>query len=229
MALISASIDFGTTYSGWAYSFKHDYEKDPTDVKAKHWPAHQFISSKAPTIIILRSDGTTVEAFGYEAETRYLQLIETNRHTEYFCFHFFKMTLYNEKNIGKHTLIKDIAGREMRALDVFASAMKWLKDDLLSALNDKYTGGIHLTDIHWVITVPAIWSETAKQFMRIAAREAGIEMGRLNLALEPEAASIFCRHTNMQRSETSSSVDMSKFPPGTRYAVCDAGGRHDTT
>ena len=29
---ISAAIDFGTTFSGYAFSFKHDYEKDPCQV-----------------------------------------------------------------------------------------------------------------------------------------------------------------------------------------------------
>ena len=27
---IVAALDFGTTYSGYAYSFKHDFMKDPT-------------------------------------------------------------------------------------------------------------------------------------------------------------------------------------------------------
>ena len=31
-AFIVAAIDFGTTYSGYAFSFKHDYDKDPTQV-----------------------------------------------------------------------------------------------------------------------------------------------------------------------------------------------------
>ena len=29
---ISAAIDFGTTFSGYAFSFKHEYEKDPCQV-----------------------------------------------------------------------------------------------------------------------------------------------------------------------------------------------------
>ena len=30
---ISAAIDFGTTLSGYAYSFKHEYERDPCQVR----------------------------------------------------------------------------------------------------------------------------------------------------------------------------------------------------
>ena len=33
---IVAAIDFGTTFSGYAFSFKHDYEKDPTQVGLVH-------------------------------------------------------------------------------------------------------------------------------------------------------------------------------------------------
>ena len=31
-ALVVAAIDIGTTHSGYAFSFKHDYDKDPTQV-----------------------------------------------------------------------------------------------------------------------------------------------------------------------------------------------------
>ena len=32
-----AAIDFGTTFSSWGFSFKHDFQKDPTMVQAKRW------------------------------------------------------------------------------------------------------------------------------------------------------------------------------------------------
>lgn len=52
-------------------------------------------------------------------------------------------------------------------------------------------------DVRWVITVPAIWRSSAKQLMRQAAYEAGLGSDRLPqqilIALEPEAASLFCR------------------------------------
>ena len=32
-AFIVAAIDFGTTFSGYAFSFKHDYARDPTQVR----------------------------------------------------------------------------------------------------------------------------------------------------------------------------------------------------
>ncbi len=51
------------------------------------------------------------------------------------------------------------------------------------------------SDILWVLTVPAIWSNGAKQLMREAAKTAGLyeDDRQLLLALEPEAAAICCK------------------------------------
>ena len=35
--LLVAAIDFGTTYSGWAFSFRHDYKADPSRISVKQW------------------------------------------------------------------------------------------------------------------------------------------------------------------------------------------------
>ncbi|XP_052229233.1 heat shock 70 kDa protein 12A-like [Dreissena polymorpha] len=86
----------------------------------------------------------------------------------------------------------------------------------MDILNKQIQNGVDKNDIHWVLTVPAIWNEHAKQFIRTAAREAGIKMGQLSLALEPEAASIYCRHVKMSRTAGSSSADISTLKSGSR-------------
>ena len=72
-----------------------------------------------------------------------------------------------------------------------------------------------------MITVPALWSEEHKQFMRKAAIEAGIvaEMNSSNLllCLEPEGASIQCR----EDSEDSIKEQIQK---GQVVMVLDCGG-----
>ena len=45
-ALLVAAIDFGTTYSGWGFSFRHEFESDPTKVSAKQWSGGQLVSLK---------------------------------------------------------------------------------------------------------------------------------------------------------------------------------------
>ena len=53
------------------------------------------------------------------------------------------------------------------------------------------------SEVRWVITVPAIWRQQAKQFMREAAYQAGIgcteSPEQVLIALEPEAASVYYR------------------------------------
>ena len=56
----------------------------------------------------------------------------------------------------------------MKAVTVFAAAMRFLKDKLLEMFKaSRYSAND--TDIRWVVTVPAIWRASARQFMRLAA------------------------------------------------------------
>jgi hypothetical protein len=67
--------------------------------------------------------------------------------------------------------VKDERGRSMSALTIFTMAIKFLKDELLSKVKNQMAGEVKLLekDIRWVLTVPAIWSDAAKQFMHEAA------------------------------------------------------------
>ena len=66
--------------------------------------------------------------------------------------------------------LKDDQGQEMLALDVFSYSIGFLKNELLQHVTDAVKD-FRQTDIHWVITVPAIWEDSAKQFMREAANK----------------------------------------------------------
>lgn len=65
--------------------------------------------------------------------------------------------------------IKDMTGKPMRAMDVFALCIKYLKDTMIEAMKQKITFDIEDKNIDFVITVPAIWGDAAKLFMREAA------------------------------------------------------------
>ena len=54
---------------------------------------------------------------------------------------------------------------------VFSNAIKFLTDDMVLEANKKLAGGISKSDVKWVLTVPAIWTDGAKQFMLEAAIE----------------------------------------------------------
>ena len=59
----------------------------------------------------------------------------------------------------------------MFALKVFSHALRFFKEHCLQELSDQSATRIMNDDIRWVITVPAIWRQPAKQFMRQAAYE----------------------------------------------------------
>ena len=52
-------------------------------------------------------------------------------------------------------------------------SIKYLKDHLLKNTRDRLSG-LEEEDIQWVLTVPAIWNDAAKQFMREAAEDVGV-------------------------------------------------------
>lgn len=60
-------------------------------------------------------------------------------------------------------------GRRLPAVLVFAHSLRYFKQLCLQELNQQLVTPISGHDIQWVITVPAIWRESAKQFMRKAA------------------------------------------------------------
>ena len=69
--------------------------------------------------------------------------------------------------------IQDESGKKMSAQTVFAHGIHYLKGHLLKLLDTR--GLLDMVGehehIHWVLTIPAIWNDSAKQFMREAAKE----------------------------------------------------------
>ena len=86
-----------------------------------------------------------------------------------------------------------IDGRELSLMTVISQSLKFIADKALEKLSEQ-VGKVLKTKIRWVLTVPALWSEEHKHFMRKAAVEAGIiedlNAPNLLLCLEPEGASI---------------------------------------
>ena len=65
--------------------------------------------------------------------------------------------------------IEDETGKKMLAIDVFGKSIKALVDHFMKMAESTGNNIIEMTDIRWVLTVPAIWSDGAKQFMRKSA------------------------------------------------------------
>jgi molecular chaperone DnaK (HSP70) len=95
-----------------------------------------------------------------------------------------------------HENAVSVDGREMNLMTVISESLRFIAEKAMLKLEEQ-VGKIVKAKIRWVLTVPALWSDNHKQFMRRAALQAGItdELNSPNLllCLEPEGASIQCR------------------------------------
>lgn len=74
------------------------------------------------------------------------------------------------QSLHRNSVITDITGKKMRAMDIFSISIKYLKNTMLKAMNIRLADGTFSEkDIDFVLTVPAIWGDEAKLFMREAA------------------------------------------------------------
>nr|XP_060615195.1 heat shock 70 kDa protein 12B-like [Anolis sagrei ordinatus] len=236
---VVVAIDFGTTSSGYAFSFTSDPEAIHM---MRKWEggdpgvAHQ----KTPTCLLLTPEGS-FHSFGYTARDAFHDL-DPEEAREWLYFEKFKMKIHSASDLTMKTELEAVNGKKVQALEVFAHALRFFKQQAVQELRDQCPALPERDAIRWVITVPAIWKQPAKQFMREAAYSAGLvppeSPEQLLIALEPEAASIYCRKLRLnqlmdlsegprgphgRRSTHDLPID-SSFRQGDRYIVADCGG-----
>ena len=99
---VVVAIDFGTTFSGYAFSFK----SKPADIKTNQSWSKSLVSLKTPTVLLVDPD-RKFGAFGYEAEEKYSELLEDREAEGWALFRRFKMQLYkNPVSCFNKALIK---------------------------------------------------------------------------------------------------------------------------
>ncbi|XP_060580175.1 heat shock 70 kDa protein 12A-like [Ruditapes philippinarum] len=226
--LFVAAIDVGTSFSGWAFASISDLEKAKgTNIHVKPWYSTYTSCStgKTSTCVLIKPDGETLDSFGYEAERRYNELLSKDQHEKYFFFKNFKTSLYGKYNQPLSTELKlvDQMEKELPAIKVFSVSIRFLAEDMFTDLKRRFQD-IRPGDIRWVVTVPAIWTDQAKNLMRKSALQAGLSSDSISIALEPEAASVYCRQLDVCAVNRDSGVTLSSLTIGSKYLVLDAGG-----
>nr|XP_025975495.1 heat shock 70 kDa protein 12B [Dromaius novaehollandiae] len=152
---VVVAIDFGTTSSGYAFSFASDPEAIHM---MRRWEGGDpgVANQKTPTSLLLTPDGA-FHSFGYTARDYYHDLDpEDARHWLY--FEKFKMKIHSTSDLSMKTELEAVNGKKVQALEVFAHALRFFKQHAVQA-------GL-------------VSPETPEQLL---------------IALEPEAASIYCR------------------------------------
>uniref|UniRef100_A0A803XVR7 Heat shock protein family A (Hsp70) member 12A n=1 Tax=Meleagris gallopavo TaxID=9103 RepID=A0A803XVR7_MELGA len=164
--LVVVAIDFGTTSSGYAYSFT----KEPECIHVmRRWEGGDpgVSNQKTPTTILLTPE-RKFHSFGYAARDFYHDL-DPSESKHWLYFEKFKMKLHTTSNLTMETDLTAANGKKVKALEIFAYALQFFKEQALKELSDQAGSDFENTEVRWVITVPAIWKQPAKQFMRQAA------------------------------------------------------------
>ena len=81
------------------------------------------------------------------------------------------------QDLNLQTELESVDGRhKFPALIIFSHAIRYLGQHLLDLLNLESGCDIDAKQIKWVLTVPAIWKDKAKQFMREAFKEVTLQI-----------------------------------------------------
>ncbi|XP_077870436.1 heat shock 70 kDa protein 12A-like [Saccoglossus kowalevskii] len=216
----TVAIDFGTTFSGFAYSNNSHQNRGATEhiYMSKKWGHNRGISTlRTPTCMLLKPD-KGFDAFGYDAQEKFASL-EGGTDKEYYYLERFKMELHNREKIDVNTELTASNGKRVNALLVFAEAIKFLATEAVEVIRQRSGSKLSKDDIQWILTVPAIWNQAS-----IITRE---NPRQLMLALEPEAAGLDCRTRSMAEFVDGKSKEKCgdvTAKPGTTYMVIDNGG-----
>ncbi|VDI27951.1 Hypothetical predicted protein, partial [Mytilus galloprovincialis] len=229
--LCVVAIDIGTTYSGYAFSLANSYDC----IRTCGWKRNNVISMKTPTSLLLDKHKLFM-AFGYEAEDKYISTLATDysdsdsdsddddsdSKDEYHYFNRFKMML-QPQTMNVNSTMKDQNGLQMKAIDIFSTAIKYMKVQANTHIN-RMSKLINKEDIQYVLTVPVTWNDQNKLFMRKAAEKAGIDSKDLMIASEPEAAAIWCNAVLTTWDNNLRKTALERIENGTKYVVVDLGG-----
>jgi hypothetical protein len=129
---------------------------------------------------------------------------------------------------SRRPMIAAATGELVPADKVFGAAFSLIHKSVYDRLRQSSANRLTPQDITWVITVPTLWDDSAKQIMREAARQGFPETKdtQIKIALEPEAAALCCRAKQLERqlSLSSPSASLSDvLKAGSNMIVADLG------
>ena len=230
MIAVVAAIDFGTHGTGYAWTEvteRPDGTLEPVRREPNYkddWRGPDSPYPKDLTAVLIGPDGE-IAAWGHQARQEWADLPASGTAAGYGYVAGFKMALKADAYRGLSA-----PGAGTVRIDSVAKAyplvVAYLRRMYQLALRDIQGSRYPENRIRWCLTVPAIWDDAEKQLMRDAAKEAGMpdDRDRLLLALEPEAAAVYCREHLAHVLGVAARQRRQVIEPGTRFMVVDCGG-----
>jgi hypothetical protein len=201
------------SYSGAAWATVDDFENDQVNVITS-WPGCGREEGKSPTALLYDENGN--HQWGYEIPFNADPL------------QWFKLLLIPDEDLQDSVRTSDYVLRARKMLreldkapvDAIADYLGSLWNHILNTIRkSRSKSSIEALSFHVVITVPAIWKDSARKEMEVAANKAGIlghrAAGRTTVSFvpEPEAAALDTLWDHRK--------DINE---GDLYVICDAGG-----
>ncbi|KAI9271873.1 hypothetical protein BDA99DRAFT_602596 [Phascolomyces articulosus] len=211
--------DFGTTYSGAAYAFTHTTPTEVFDIQNWPYKIGNFFP-KVPTLSVYPrcnqqqstrlSSCSTLSDWGHGSKKAMLKPGATKQSV---LLSQFKLHL--DESLDRPPLENGLT-----PVQAVADYLAALHEHTLQELSRSFAQNYYPETFRYCLTVPAVWSDKAKNMMRQAAILAGLILpsdppDRLTLISEPEAAALYCEETM---------ADQIQLQDNDRIMICDAGG-----
>ncbi|KAL1297539.1 hypothetical protein AAFC00_006111 [Neodothiora populina] len=220
-------VDFGTTYSGVAAV----YSATPDDIDIiKSWPGGNGITSdKVPTEIAYELPPTSANGTTNPNLTPEQQGSRPAPRSIRWGFQFkpeeprlrcIKLFLDRNQKLPHFVSPLETAAQlrkcDKTVMDGVSDYLAQLYKHTMETLTRRYGETfMAMTKVQFVLTVPAVWSDSAKNATLQAAERAGMgNREELKMISEPEAAAIYTLKT----------VQAASVNVGDNFVVCDAGG-----
>ncbi|RAL01421.1 Hsp70 family protein [Aspergillus ibericus CBS 121593] len=198
---IVIGLDFGTTYSGVAWALSDCPDKSEVITS---WPGSgNRTVPKVPSTMLFKCGGRF--QWGYQ--------------TSFFGDHIrgVKILLDGSQD-RKYVAALESAGFIKRnrktAIDLAGQYLEQLVLHTETILQRRFGTAVQGMEMRYVLTVPAVWSDKAKDATLKAALKAGISPQNVSLVSEPEAAALHCMGV----------IQPNSIQDGDVVVVCDAGG-----
>ncbi|OBT43288.1 hypothetical protein VE00_06923 [Pseudogymnoascus sp. WSF 3629] len=208
---IVVAIDFGTTFSGVAWAKVQNGEP----YVIEQWPGSYApltgaTSEKVPTRILYDDEEPEGIKWGFQIEPdveshQWFKLDLESKYSPDTAL----STRYPHSNILPPNIHHNAQQLTTDYLKALKKHLMYILELQLGALQAK------ITPLQFVLTVPAVWSDIAREKTSLAAKNAGLEVDEpLRMISEPEAAATYA----LQEQE------LRFLAPGDTFVICDAGG-----
>ncbi|KAJ1338537.1 molecular chaperone HscA [Microdochium nivale] len=205
-------VDFGTTFSGVAAV----YTATPDDVEIiKTWPGGNGITSdKVPTELsyttpvnsLPGAEPTIKWGFQFKPEESRLRCIKL------FLDRSQKLPFY----VSPQDTATELQKFNKNVVDAVSDYLTQVYKHTIDTLTRRYGESFMAsTKVDFVLTCPAVWSDTAKNTTLVAAERAGMgKQADIQMISEPEAAAVY----------TLKAIQPNHLKINDNFIVCDAGG-----